>query len=72
MPAAQRSNGIQKAEGVAVIHCPLYNYDFDAKTKENLAEVGIGCVLYEKKDRCKSRIGTGVCVAEEPGCDSGK
>ena len=49
-----------------MIHCPLYNYDFlEAETKEDLAVVGIGCVLYEEKNRCKSRIGTGVCVAEE-------
>lgn len=49
-----------------MIHCPRYNYDFfDAEKKEDLAIVGIGCVLYEKKDRCNSRIGNGLCVAEE-------
>ena len=49
-----------------MIHCPRYGYDFpNANTKKDLGEVDIGCVLYEKKDRCNSRIGNGLCVAEE-------
>ena len=48
-----------------MIHCPLYNHDFDAEKKEDLSQVDIGCTQYEKGNWCKSRIGNGLCVAEE-------
>lgn len=52
-----------------MIHCPLFNTDFDVSTKKNLAGEN-GCVLYVRGN-CNATIrkNTGVCVAEEAESD---
>lgn len=48
-----------------MIHCPLYDVDFDVPTKKDLAGEN-GCVLYIRGNRnAHTRKNTGVCVAEE-------